>query len=85
MRMVRVVDTRVLLWCGQNNLAFRPDNDVSVFEALDDGGFNGDHAILELSLFGQTRLGQILGASGDNVSNPQLQWPQLQGNDFRGC
>jgi len=52
---------------------------------LEHAGFNGDHATLELARFGQTRLGQILGASGDNVSNPQLQWPQLQGNDFRGC
>ena len=26
-----------------------------------------------------------LGTSGDNVSNPELQRPQLQGNDFRRC
>jgi hypothetical protein len=53
-------------------------------KALDDGGFNGDHAIFEFGLFGQTCLGQILWASGYSVSNPQLQWPQLKSNNFRG-
>ena len=72
MRMVRVVDTRVLLGAARIIWLLGLTTPSAFLKALDDGGFNGDHAILEFGLFGQTRLGQILGASGDNVSNPQL-------------
>ena len=57
MRMVRVVDTRVLLGAARIIWLFGLTTTSAFLKALDDGGFNGDHAILELGLFGQTRLG----------------------------